>query len=119
VRPRISETAKEGLSYVAFRPKPYNEPVDAGIIEIDFPAKTIVSNRNGDYVCHRGVRDTWGYTGPHLDVGRVGRFHVPDRWTIIDRYFFGRPVKIGEISIGSWSGDSGRELSGIENWDTT
>ena len=32
---------RHGLSYVAFRPKPCREPVDAGIIEIDFPSKTI------------------------------------------------------------------------------
>ena len=55
-------------------------------------------NQSGDYICHKGVRETWGYTGPHLDVGRFRRFHVPESWTIIDRYFFGRPVKIeGEL----------------------
>jgi len=89
---------KHGLSYVPFRPGPCKEPVDAGIIEIDFPSRTIVSDQSGDYICHRGVRETWGYTGPHLDVGRFRRFHVPESWTIVDRYFFGRPVKIeGEL----------------------
>ena len=89
---------KHGFSYVAFKPKPNREPVDAGIIEIYFPEKRIVSNQSGDYICHRGVRETWGYTGNHLDVGRFKRFRIPDDWTIIDEYFFNKPVKIeGEL----------------------
>lgn len=89
---------KYGFNYITFKPKPNKEPIDAGIIEIYFPEKRIVSDQSGDYICHRGVRETWGYTGPHLDVGRFKRFSIPEEWTIIDRYFFGKPVKIeGEI----------------------
>jgi hypothetical protein len=43
-----------------FVPKPSKKPCDAGIIEIYFPERKIVSNQNGDYICHRGVRETWG-----------------------------------------------------------
>lgn len=89
---------RHGFSYVAFKPKPSREPVDAGIIEIYFPERLIVSNQSGDYICHRGVRETWGYTGNHLDVGRFKRFNIPEEWTIIDKYFFGKPVRIeGEL----------------------
>ena len=38
---------------------------DAGIIEIYFPEKEIVSNQNGDYICHREVRKPGGYTDNH------------------------------------------------------
>lgn len=62
---------KHGFSYVVFKPKPSKEPVDAGIIEIYFPEKLIVSNQSGDYICHRGVRETWGYRGPHLDMASL------------------------------------------------
>lgn len=95
---RELEFFKKESRYVAFRPKPSREPADAGIIEIYFPEKLVVSNQSGDYICHRGVRETWGYTGPHLDIGRFKRSHIPEEWTIIDKYFFDRPVKIeGEL----------------------
>ena len=72
--------------------------MDAGIIEIYFPEKKIISNQSGDYICHKGVRETWGYTGNHLDVGRFKKFRIPDDWTIIDKYFFDKPIKIeGEL----------------------
>ena len=81
-----------------FSPKVSKEPYDAGIIEIYFPEKMIISNQDGDYICHRGVRQTWGYTGPHLDVGRFKRFSIPEDWTIFDKFFFGITVKVeGEI----------------------
>ncbi len=89
---------KHNLSCVRFKPKPNKEPYDAGIIEVYFPEKLIISNQSGDYICHRGVRETWGYTGPHRDIGRFKRFNIPEDWTIIDKYFFDKPVKIeGEI----------------------
>jgi hypothetical protein len=89
---------KHGLSYIPFRPRPSREPIDAGIIEIYFPEKKIVSNQSGDYICHKGVRETWGYTGSHLDVGRFKQFSIPESWIIIDKYFFGKPIRIeGEI----------------------
>jgi len=56
--------------------------------------KKIISDQSGDYICHKGVRQTWGYTGNHLDVGRFKRFNMPDYWTIIDKYFFGRTLAI-------------------------
>lgn len=89
---------KLGLDYVALKPKPSKEPVDAGIIEVYFPEKKIISNQSGDYICHKGVRETWGYTGNHLDIGMFKRFTIPESWIIIDKYFFGRPVEIkGEL----------------------
>jgi len=89
---------KHNSNYIALRLKTNKEPVDAGIIEIYFPERLIVSNQSGDYVCHRGVRETWGCTGNHSDVGRFKRFSIPQYWTIIDKYFFGKPVKIeGEV----------------------
>ena len=45
---------KHRFSYTAFKPKPSREPVDAGIIEIYFPEKKIISNQSGGYICHRG-----------------------------------------------------------------
>jgi len=82
----------------SFFPKPSKKPYGVGIIEIYFSEKKIVSNQNGDCICHRGVRQTWGYTGPHLDVGRFKKFSIPDNWTIIDKYILGKPVKVeGEI----------------------
>jgi hypothetical protein len=87
-----------GINYVTLKPKASKEPVDAGIIEIYFPQKKIISNQSGDYICHRGVRETWGYTGDHLDVGRFKRFSIPESWVIIDKCFFGKPVEIkGEL----------------------
>jgi hypothetical protein len=81
-----------------FFPEPIKKPYDAGIIEIYFPEKKIVSNQSGDYICHKGVRQTWGYTDNHLDVGRFKRFSIPEYWTIIDKLLFGRLVKIeGEL----------------------
>jgi len=33
-----------------------------------------------------------------LDIGRFRRFSIPEDWTIIDKYFFGKPTKMeGEI----------------------
>jgi predicted oxidoreductase (fatty acid repression mutant protein) len=33
-----------------------------------------------------------------LDAGRFKRFNIPESWTIIDKYSFGKPTKIeGEI----------------------
>ncbi|RLI39578.1 hypothetical protein DRO64_10330 [Candidatus Bathyarchaeota archaeon] len=87
-----------GLSRIPLKPYPNKEPYDAGIIEIYFPKKLIISDQSGDYICHRGVRETWGYTGPHRDVGRFKKFEIPSEWTIIDKYFFGKSVKIeGEL----------------------
>ena len=97
-RSELEFAKKHGLNYVMLKPKPSKEPIDAGIIEIYFPEKKIISNQSGDYVCHKGVRETWGYTGPHLDVGRFKKFRIPDEWLIIDKYLFDKPIKIeGEI----------------------
>ncbi|MCE4623442.1 MAG: hypothetical protein F7B11_01670 [Caldisphaeraceae archaeon] len=97
-RRELEFAEKYGFSYVSFKPKPSREPVDAGIIEIYFSEKLIISNQSGDYIYHRDIRETWGYTSPHLDVGRFKKFYIPEEWTIIDKYFFGKPVKIeGEI----------------------
>jgi hypothetical protein len=74
------------------------ESYEAGIIEIHFPDYTIISDQSCDYICHKGIRETWGYTGNHLDAGRFKRFTIPESWTIIDKYFFCKPTKIeGEI----------------------
>ncbi len=93
---------KHKLDYTRLKPYPNKERFDAGVIEIHFPSRTIISDQSGDYICHRGVRETWGYTGPYLDFGRFKKFSIPEYWTIIDRYFFGKPVKI--------EGDIDREL---------
>ncbi|MHA1621594.1 MAG: hypothetical protein ACTSVO_05570, partial [Candidatus Heimdallarchaeaceae archaeon] len=93
-RSELEFVKKHGLKYVMHKPKPSKEPIDAGIIEIYFPEKKIISNQSGDYICHQGVRETWGYTGPHLDVGRFKKFKIPYYWTIIDKYFIEKPTKI-------------------------
>ncbi|RLG17930.1 hypothetical protein DRN63_02330 [Nanoarchaeota archaeon] len=94
----LKEYRSLGLTKVPIKPYPNKESYDAGIIEIYFPEKLIISDQSGDYICHRGVRETWGYTGPHLDVGRFKKFEIPSEWTIIDKYFFGKSVKIeGEL----------------------
>jgi len=97
-RAKLECAKKHRLHFTTLKPYPNKESFDAGIIEIDFTSKTIISDQSGDYICHRGVRETWGYTGEHLDVGRFKRFNIPEHWTIIDKYFFGKPTRIeGEI----------------------
>jgi hypothetical protein len=85
-------------NFMSLKPYPNKAPHDGGIIKIDFPSKTIISDQSGDYIGHKGVRETWGYTGDHADIGRFKLFRIPDCWTIIDKHFFGKPTRIeGEI----------------------
>ena len=93
-RADVEYAKKHSLNFVSLRLYPNKDPYDAGIIEVYFPGRKIVSNQGGDYICHRGVRETWGFTAPHLDVGRFKRFSIPECWTIVDEYFFGKPTRI-------------------------
>jgi len=57
-RAEVEYAKKHNLSLISLKPYPNKEPFDAGIIEIHFPNRTIISNQSGDYICHRGVRET-------------------------------------------------------------
>ena len=43
-RRELEFAKKHGFNYVAFKPKPSREPVDAGIIEIYFPIRLSLEN---------------------------------------------------------------------------